>query len=329
MKLFLKIFIPLLLISILGIAGYEIYKFQQSTAFIKAGNQALLRGDISGAKENYDKARDAFPYRPAASQVFEGLNIINDTNEAYNTTIPNRVIPTPSVSVPLNQVTVPILMYHQIQANPLPTNPLWSSLFVSPNQLDDQLKYLISQNYHVVTLDDVQNALDGKEILPQNPIVLTFDDGYQNFYDNGYPLLRKYNARGIEFVITNVVGSGVYLNWNEIKTLYASGFVTFGAHTRHHPFLTSISSALAIDEISGSKSDLEKQLKTKIMWFAYPYGDYNPKVVSLVKSAGFRGSVTTNPGATETKDGAFTMPRIMVDGRFNITRFASVIQSTK
>lgn len=330
MKFFLKIFLLLFVIASLGLTIYGVYRFQQSSMFMKRGNQALLQGKIHEAKEYYDKAHDAFPYRPAASKVLEGLNIFNETNETYSTKVPQEPptgTPSPQpTGLPLREVKVPILMYHHIQTNPLPLNLTWAALFVSPKQLNDQLEYLNSHNYHTVTLDDVTSALDGKTILPPNPVVLTFDDGYQSFYDNAYPLLKKYNMKGINFIITDVVGSGVYLTWNEIKTMDKSGLVSFGAHTKHHPFLTAISNILAKEEISGSKTELEKQLKKPIKWFAYPYGDYNKQIIDLVKTAGYTGAVTTVFGSLQTKDTLFIMPRVMVDGRYTIEKIASTLQ---
>lgn len=321
----------------MSIVAIGIYRFQQSSSYIKLGNQALLAGKLYEAQEYYSKAHDAFPYRPAVSKILEGYNIYTEGGDVYTTPAPMStptltpiptIVPTQQVApqIPLKEVNVPILMYHHIRINPLPQNPVWAALFVAPQQLQAQLEYLSSNGYTTVTLNDIIDALDGKKILPQKPIVLTFDDGYQSFYDNAYPLLKKHNMQATEFVITDVVGSGVYLTWNEIKEMYASHLITIGDHTKHHPFLTRISNVLAQDEIMGSKKDLEKQLNAKVDWFAYPYGDYNQQIIGIVQASGYKGAVSTIYGQFQKKDTLFIMPRILVDGRWNILTFSKNLQ---
>ncbi len=331
MRLSLTVFLVIFLLLVLGLTGFGIYKFQQSSYYIRLGNKALLSGRIPEAQEYYSKAHEAFPYRPATSKVLEGLNIYKEGGDVYTEKPASQtppISPTPSTPppLPLKQVQVPILMYHHLRVNPLPFNPIWAALFVSPFQFQQQLEYLSSHAYTTVTLDDILDALDGKKTLPQKAVVITFDDGYQSFYDNAFPLLKKNNMQAIDFIITDVVGSGVYLTWNEIKTMYASHFITFGAHTKHHPFLTAISNILAQDEITGSKRDLEKQLKSPINWFAYPYGDYNQKIITIVQEAGYKGAVSTVPGKIQIKDKLFAMPRVMVDGRWDIQTFGKNMQ---
>ncbi len=247
---------------------------------------------------------------------------ISDVNFAEVQVIPSlNSLPT----LKPNELFVPILMYHHIDVNPRPTDPLWASLFVTPGQLDAQIQYLKTNGYSVVTLDDLYDAMINGKTLPKKAIVLTFDDGYRSFYDNAYQILKKYNVKATEFVITDVQTAPAYLTWDEIIEMDKSGLVQFGAHTRHHPFLTKLSQTAEVDEIFGSKNDLEAHLNKAITWFAYPYGDYNASVLQITKNAGFKGAVSTVYGAGQSSEKLYFLPRIMVDGRYNMSEFVARI----
>src|SRR5258708_31668204 len=179
-------------------------------------------------------------------------------------------------------------MYHQIRVNPNPSDPVLAALSVTPQQLEQQLAYFKNHNFQTITLDELSDALDGKISLPINPIILSFDDGYRNFYENAFPLLKKYNSKAVQFVITGVADNKPYLTWNEITEMDKSGLVEFGAHTRHHPNLPDIPRATIVDEIKGSKLDLEQHLKKRVNWFAYPYGSYSEFIMQTVRDAGFK-----------------------------------------
>src|SRR5574340_118921 len=225
-----------------------------------------------------------------------------------------------------NELFVPILMYHHIRENPKPGDLVYDVLNVNSRQLDEQLNYFAAHNYHTVTLGDLSRALNGKTRLPENPVILTFDDGYRNFYENAFPLLKKYKMKAIMFIITSVVGSSPYLTWDQIKEMDKSGLVEFGAHTMHHPNLPDISQEMEKEEIIGSKKDLESHLKKPVIWFAYPYGSYSNIIIKTVKDAGFAGAVSTIYGAIQNKDNFYLMPRIGVDGRFTLSNLSRRIK---
>lgn len=225
------------------------------------------------------------------------------------------------------QVFVPILMYHHIRINPKPSDPLWASLNVDPKLLDSELNYLSKNNYHVITLNDLYNFLKNGKGLPTNPIILTFDDGYSDFFDNAFPILKKFNMKAIEFVITHVETYPAYLSWDQIKELDASGLIEIGDHTMTHPDLTALSTYYINQQIGGSKAELESHLGKSVNWFAYPYGAYNNYVVNEVTKAGYLGAVSTNYGGIQDLNSIYLLKRIMADGRFTLDEFARRVQN--
>ncbi|HJZ46136.1 MAG TPA: polysaccharide deacetylase family protein, partial [Roseiflexaceae bacterium] len=170
---------------------------------------------------------------------------------------------------------VPILMYHYISFNPrAPADPLRTRLSVPPPQFAQQLAYLHQANYITITLDDLVDALHGRTILPPKPVILTFDDGYADFFTNAFPLLRRYGDKATIYIITRKVGTPGYLSWKQLQTLAASRLITIGAHTRTHPELPALSAQQSWAELAGSKTDLETRLGISVRHLAYPAGHY-------------------------------------------------------
>src|SRR5262245_44156313 len=156
---------------------------------------------------------------------------------------------------------VPILMYHYISRNPkAPDDPLRTRLSVPPAQFAQQLAYLRRAGYTTITLDDLVDALYMRVSLPSKPVILTFDDGYQDFFTNAYPLLRRYGDKATIYIITGKVGTTGYMSWPELRTLAASPLITIGAHTRTHRELPKLSARQSWQELAGSKADLETRL---------------------------------------------------------------------
>ncbi len=218
-------------------------------------------------------------------------------------------------TVPLpKSVRVPILLYHYVEYNHDPKDTIRIGLTVTPFWFEKQLQYLIANGYQTVTLDEVQSAIRGWTQLPPKPVVLTFDDGYRDFYTDAWPVLLKYHEKATTFIVPDFLDKINYMfSWqvSQIAT-ESGGLITIGAHTRHHLSLPSLPADKAWDEIFGSKMELEQKFSVPVTDFAYPYGSLNLAVQSKVIKAGFLTAVSTIFGETEGKDNMFYLPRIRV-----------------
>ncbi len=230
------------------------------------------------------------------------------------------VTPTPDLGIPPilsgeKGIKVPILLYHYISSNPNKDDKTRTGLSTIPSNFEAQLQLLTLQGYTTITLDELAATFGGGALLPSKPVILTFDDGYEDFYTNAYPLLSKYHMKGIAFIPTGLMGGGNYMTWRQIEEMSKSSYVVFGAHSIHHYALSKVNQQILEQEVTESKRILEQHVGYPINWMAYPYGSFNENVVGAAKKAGYIGSVTTIPGSMQYRSRFFYMPRFRAGNR--------------
>ncbi len=217
--------------------------------------------------------------------------------------------PTPTPSEP--GIRVPILLYHYISENPNKTDIARYGLSTPPTVFASQLQTLKDAGYTAITLDEMAAAVFNGGPLPAKPIVLTFDDGYEDFYQNAYPLLTKYQMKGTEFIPTGLIGTNAsfYMTWGQIEEMSKSPFVTFASHSVSHAYLTTLTQSDLTKEVEESKRVLESHVGYRINWFAYPYGAFDARVVAAARTAGYIGAATTLPGVWQYRSRFFSLTR--------------------
>ena len=219
-------------------------------------------------------------------------------------------------------VQVPILMYHYIRVNPNRHDTLGADLSVTPQHFAAQMALLVAAGYRTITLDDLVAALRDGRPLPPHPVILTFDDGYADFYSSAYPILARDGLRATSFVITGRVDRPGYLTWGQMRTMEAGGLVQFESHTVDHVELPYVSLVKAEYELNASRAALEQHLGVPIDFFCYPSGRYNAQVETLVARAGYEAAVTTQPGALHRAGSLLALSRVRVHGAESLTAFA-------
>lgn len=221
---------------------------------------------------------------------------------------------------------VPILTYHYIGGNPNPKDRRRDALSVSPDIFEQQVAYLVKEGYTTISLDTLAAAMEGKASLPSNPIVLTFDDGYIDFYLNAYPILKKYHLNATVFIPTGLVGQPSYMTWDQIVQIHRDGWIQFEAHGVTHRDLTIVPAEEREFELVQSKKDLEQRLGTIVNWVAYPYGKFNALVLKEAQRAGYVGALTTMSGVYHSTDNLYVLKRRNVSGMNTVELFAGVLQ---
>lgn len=224
-------------------------------------------------------------------------------------------------SVQAASLRVPILMYHYIANNPKSQDVQRNVLSVAPDKFEAQMDYLSKNGFQPITLDTLYGIFNKQVTAPQKPVVLTFDDGYIDFYTIAFPILRRFNFYAVSFIPTSLVGGGYYMNWDQIKEIQSSGLVTFESHTVTHANLAGLGYQAVLKQMVDSKNILQSQTGYPVNFVAYPYGISNANVQKAAKEAGFVGGLGTWLG--KASGPGINLPRIRVSGAWSLKEFAS------
>jgi peptidoglycan/xylan/chitin deacetylase (PgdA/CDA1 family) len=189
---------------------------------------------------------------------------------------------------------LPILCYHHIG---FPGAPLGHrQLALSVKRFGQQMDYLRDAGYRCVSLSAAEPVLRGDASAAGRLAVLTFDDGYRDFYECALPVLRQHGFGATVFVVTDQVGhvsrwdegwEAPLMDWTELRELTTQG-IEIGSHTKSHPRLTQIPSERAATELQASRCELEQHLGISAPTLAYPFGDWDARIENLARAAGYR-----------------------------------------
>lgn len=205
-----------------------------------------------------------------------------------------------------NVAGIPILYYHSVEESED------NELKISPEKFRGQLKYLKDNNYVSLTLQELQHYIIDNKPIPKNSVVITFDDGYKDNYDNAYPILKEFGYTATIFVITGLIDKDPnYLNSNHIKEMSKNG-IEIGSHSINHENLLEISKENKIETITKSKQDLEKLIEKPVISIAYPFGKFNNDVVNITKDAGYTLGFTINKGWGNGKEDPLELSRVYI-----------------
>lgn len=243
------------------------------------------------------------------------------------------VLPEAAPSASIRYVRVPILVYHSIRPYTADMPRLVRKFTVPPESLDEQLRYLQQNGYTVISFESLVNAMtSASATLPAKPVVLTFDDGWEDLYRHAFPILRKYHDTATFFIFTNGIGSRDFMTWGQLATMQAAG-MDIESHSVSHPLLSAITDKARLwKEIEGSREIIASHLGRAPDIFAYPYGTYNDFDIAMLKAAGYRAArtdlgaaLTAAPAfAAATTNELYKLPGMQVTGDF--ARFVSVIR---
>jgi peptidoglycan/xylan/chitin deacetylase (PgdA/CDA1 family) len=158
-------------------------------------------------------------------------------------------------------------------------------------------------------------ALTRQTPLPPKPIIITFDDGYRDNYENAFPLLRKYGYTGVFFVFTYPIDNNDphYLTWDMVIEMHQAG-MEFGSHSLTHSNLWGRDVDFLVYEIVASKEAIEARIGEPIRFFSYPIGYYDDLTIRVLESAHFWSAVTTELGIEQSFAHRFEMPRVRLHG---------------
>jgi len=228
-------------------------------------------------------------------------------------------------SASANQPSIPILMYHSISDDAENGVHPYYRTATSPQQFALQMQYLYENGFRTASLPEAVTQLRGEAAGNGKNVVITFDDGYRDFYREAFPVLSRFRFSATMFLPTSFIGeqtlqfkSRECMTWGEVRELQKSG-ITFGSHTVTHPQLHALSMPAINEEITNSKQTIEQKLGCAVDSFAYPYAfpqtdkDFKTRLRDSLRQAGYRNGVCTIVGRVNRKSEPLFMERLPVN----------------
>lgn len=204
-----------------------------------------------------------------------------------------------------------VLMYHHVGDD----TP--ASTSVTPATFERHLEYLDRENFRVLPLSEVLEALEAGEALPPRTVAITFDDAYASVHSEAFPRLARRDWPFTVFVTTDYIDAdyGNYLTWEQLREMSAAG-VEIGNHTESHRNLLRMRTEMTDgqwrsavrDEIEGAQRRLRQELGAAVKVLAYPYGEYDPELAEVVGDLGFYG-LGQQSGVMSASADLLTAPR--------------------
>lgn len=267
------------------------------------------------------------PYRLAHGVTYEvqvggrslrGVPLKGQHEWRFTTVAPPPVVLAPGPS----SIKVPILMYHYIRVVTDPNDGMGFRLSVTPADFAAQMGWLAANGYHPITLEDLNAYLSGTRGLPSKPVILTFDDGYADFYNTALPILRAHDFVAVEYVVSGFMGWPGYMSADQILEANRVWGIEIGSHTATHVNLTTQSADGLLSQLTASKHALETLLGHPVLSFCYPGGRFNSSAMAAVQAAGYRDATTTQPGLAHTLADRYAWGRLRISGGESLDEFA-------
>ena len=229
--------------------------------------------------------------------------------------------------------TVPVLAYHGFSKD----SP--GKMTVTEASFEAQMKYLMENGYHVISLDQLMDFLEFKEQIPEKSVVITIDNGLSSFSDIAFPILKKYGFTATLFVYTDFIGTNKALSWKQLNSLSKKGF-DIQCKTKTHRNLTKQKQKESFKkyfeslekEISYPKTLIKQKLNKECSYFAYPYGATNNLAVAILIKQGYRAAFTVKRASNPCFVDRYRIHRSVIYGDYDIERFKknlSVFNKTK
>lgn len=226
----------------------------------------------------------------------------------------------------LRRIRLPILMYHYISEPPPDADVYRIDLSVPPSLFRQHLEYLRDGGYTPVGLEDLYAALQTGAVLPDKPVVLTFDDGYEDNYTNAWPLLREFGFTGTFYVMTSGpdTGNSGYMTPQQLAEMAAGG-MQIESHSRDHPDLRGRDGDFLVYQLLGAQESIAVWTGHTPYQFAYPAGVYDEAVLTMLRSLHVQTAVTTQNGVLHTTDAPLELPRLRIRNTTDVPTLAALL----
>jgi len=225
-------------------------------------------------------------------------------------------------------------MYHSISQS---ANPKYQQISVSPMLFADHMAFLHQHAYTPLTVTQFINRRNqGKDALPERPVILTFDDGFADFVTEALPVLQQYGLVATLYIATAFINGTsrwlknegedmrLMLTWDQLLEISKCS-IELGAHSHHHLQLDILPLALAQDEIVRCKRLLEDHLGQEVLSFAYPHGYHSAAIQRLVQEAGYTSACAVKYAMSSETTDPFALARLNVKADTDVDALAAML----
>ncbi|MFG2956859.1 polysaccharide deacetylase family protein [Streptomyces sp. NPDC048291] len=230
----------------------------------------------------------------------------------------------------MSDIPVPILMYHSVATSP---NDATRALSVAPEAFAEQMALVGDLGLTPVSTADLCAGWRSGGPLPDRPVLITFDDGYEGVHRHALPVLAKHGFVSTLFVSTGWIrgaydtggGLDAMLDWDQVRELAGTG-CEIGGHSHTHPQLDQLDDDRLRTELVRSREIVTDELGAPPSSFAYPYGYSSRRVRQAVRDAGYAQALAVGNGLARRRQGPFALQRVTVRRSTDAAEFARLLE---
>ena len=211
---------------------------------------------------------------------------------------------------------------------------------LSPQIFSSQMSWLAGHGYTPISLEALLACRKSEVILPDKPVMITFDDGYQDLIRYAVPVLQKYAFPAIFYLVAGMVGKSSawmggtdlgeipLMDWNEARQLSEAGF-QIGSHSMRHLRLAEVPLEDVCNELADSRNLLEMRLGREIRHLAYPFGSYNEAVQRIAGEIGYLSAVSVRIGLSGLNDDLYALQRVPLSRQDSMLDFICKLRTAR
>lgn len=229
-------------------------------------------------------------------------------------------------------------MYHSISDDPDKSAPAYYRVTTSPKRFRQQMQFLRDGQFEVLSLSKALTRIASGLGSPERSVVVTFDDGFEDFRRHAWPVLSMFRFTATVFLPTAFIGQTRRsfkgrncLTWEEVRDLHQSG-ISFGAHTVNHPVLYGMPWTQIKTELRDARDQIENELQAPVQSFSYPYAFPQEDVTFVARlkaellNSGYSCAVTTVIGRAQQGSHSLSLKRLPVNDSDDASLFASKLK---
>ncbi len=210
---------------------------------------------------------------------------------------------------------IPVLLYHHVSED----NSDLASLTVTPTEFERQMAMLKAAGFQTISPQKFLAYMRQEPVaLPDKPILITFDDGYEDNYSEAFPILKRFDFSAVVFMVGVNIDRDQRLSSQQMQEMSANG-IAFGGHSMSHRDLTALQGKELYHEIKDVKKKIRQVTVKDVDLFSYPYGFFTLSTWEAAVASGYQAAFSVLPGLNKPgRDNLYLLRRIPI---YNTTDF--------